>query len=108
MTESPRRTHAKEMQCDVLGIGVGPFNLSTAALLTKAPDVSATFLERNDEFSWHPGLLFPHATLQSPSVKDCVTLVDPTNEFSFLNYLARKRRLNQLIPRNRQLPTMQL
>ncbi|MCX5205990.1 SidA/IucD/PvdA family monooxygenase [Streptomyces sp. NBC_00237] len=82
---------------DVLGIGVGPFNLSTAALLPKAASLTAQFIDRKDEFTWHPGLLFRDATLQSPSLKDCVTLVDPTSEYSFLNYLARNRRLNRFV-----------
>ncbi|AOR34677.1 hypothetical protein BFF78_29745 [Streptomyces fodineus] len=84
-------------ELDVLGIGVGPFNLSTAALLTKADDLTARFLDRKEDFSWHPGLLFRDATLQSPYLKDCVTLADPTSPYSFLNYLARQRRLNRFI-----------
>jgi lysine N6-hydroxylase len=82
---------------DVLGIGVGPFNLSTAALLTKAPELKAKFVDRRPGFEWHPGLLFKNASLQSPFLKDCVTLVDPTSPFTFLNYLVRMRRLNRFI-----------
>ncbi|MEV7382682.1 lysine N(6)-hydroxylase/L-ornithine N(5)-oxygenase family protein [Streptomyces lydicus] len=81
---------------DVLGIGIGPFNLSTAALLPK-DGVTARFLDAKDSFDWHPGLLFRNATLQSPFLKDCVTLVDPTSEYSFLNYLSRSRRLNRFV-----------
>jgi lysine N6-hydroxylase len=82
---------------DVVGIGVGPFNLSLAALLAGAPDVSALFLEGKPAFSWHPGLLFDSATLQSPQVKDLVTLADPTSPYSFLNYLRRQQRLYRFI-----------
>ena len=82
---------------DVAGIGIGPFNLSLAALLVKAPDIAARFFERGAEFSWHPGLLFDDASLQSPIVKDCVTLVDPTNRYTFLNYLVLHHRLNRFI-----------
>ncbi|AWN25493.1 SidA/IucD/PvdA family monooxygenase [Streptomyces libani] len=81
---------------DVLGIGIGPFNLSTAALLPKDA-VTARFIDRKEAFDWHPGLLFRHATLQSPFLKDCVTLADPTSEYSFLNYLSRSRRLNRFV-----------
>lgn len=82
---------------DVAGLGIGPFNLSLAALLHPVPDVHARFFDRAAEFNWHPGLLFDSATLQSPYLKDCVTLIDPTSRFSFLNYLARTHRLHRFV-----------
>ena len=78
---------------DVIGVGVGPFNLSVAALLHTVPGVRSLFLERNDRFRWHPGLMLPDAATQAPFFKDLVTPVDPTNPLSFLAFLKDKRRL---------------
>lgn len=71
---------------DVLGIGIGPFNLGLAALLD-TEDVDAAFLERDAEFNWHEGMLLEGATLEVPFLADLVTLADPTNPHSYLNYL---------------------
>lgn len=78
---------------DVVGIGVGPFNLSLAALLAEAGLERAAFLERKPSFSWHPGMLLEGTTLQVPFLADLVSLVAPTSRFSFLNYLQAHDRL---------------
>ncbi|SIT19434.1 lysine N6-hydroxylase [Thalassolituus maritimus] len=70
---------------DLVGIGAGPSNLSLAALSPK--HLNAMYIERRPEFSWHKGMEFSFADLQVSFVKDLVTLADPTNEHSFLNYL---------------------
>ncbi len=78
---------------DLLGVGIGPFNLSLAALADGLDDVSAVFLDENPGFSWHPGLLIDGTTLQVPFLADLATLVDPTNRWSFLSYLAAHDRM---------------
>jgi lysine N6-hydroxylase len=79
---------------DLIGIGLGPSNLSTAALLKPLENkVEAIFFDNKKEFNWHPGLMFPDAKLQVSILKDLVTMLDPTSEFSFLNYLKEKRKL---------------
>ncbi|HEX4700796.1 MAG TPA: SidA/IucD/PvdA family monooxygenase [Pseudonocardiaceae bacterium] len=78
---------------DLLGIGVGPFNLSLAALAGPVADLTAVFLERAGEFRWHPGLMIDGTTLQVPFLADLVSLVDPTSPWSFLNYLRVVERL---------------
>ena len=79
---------------DVVGIGVGPFNLGLAALLDDAPaDVDAVFLEQQPEFNWHEGMLIEGTTLEVPFLADLVTMVDPSNPYSYLNYLADENRL---------------
>ncbi|MGW5364926.1 lysine N(6)-hydroxylase/L-ornithine N(5)-oxygenase family protein [Actinopolymorpha pittospori] len=78
---------------DLLGVGIGPFNLALAALADGVPDVRSVFLDSSPEFSWHPGLLFEDARLQVPFLADLVTLVDPTSPWSFLNYLRTHDRL---------------
>lgn len=78
---------------DLLGVGIGPFNLALAALADDVPDLRAVFFDANAEFSWHPGLLFSDAVLQVPFLADLVTMVDPTSRWSFLNYLRAHERL---------------
>lgn len=72
---------------DLVGIGVGPFNLSLAALLEKAPLMKTIFLERKPNFEWHSELMFQDSVMQTTYMKDLVTPVDPTSSYSFLNYL---------------------
>lgn len=71
----------------LIGIGVGPFNLSLAALLVKAPKVPAVFFEKKAKFEWHSELMLPDSVMQTSFMKDLVTPVDPTSPFSFMNYL---------------------
>lgn len=77
---------------DLLGIGIGPFNLGLAAL--SAPlELDAVFLDANDGFRWHHGMMIEGATIQVPFLADLVTMADPTSEFSFLNHLKHTGRL---------------
>lgn len=78
---------------DLVGVGIGPFNLALAALADAVPDVSAVFLDTKPGFSWHPGMLIEGTTLQVPFLADLVTLVDPTSRWSFLSYLRAHDRL---------------
>jgi putrescine N-hydroxylase len=78
---------------DVAGVGVGPFNLSLAALASGLPDVRAGFFEERPCFSWHPGLLIEGATLQVPFLADLVTLAEPSSPWSFLSFLRARGRL---------------
>ncbi|ADB59118.1 L-lysine 6-monooxygenase (NADPH) [Haloterrigena turkmenica DSM 5511] len=81
---------------DVLGVGLGPFNLGLAALLDGAEsdcDLEAVFLEREPEFAWHEGMLIEGATLEVPFLADLVTMADPTNPYSFLNYVRERDRI---------------
>ncbi|MFI7481817.1 lysine N(6)-hydroxylase/L-ornithine N(5)-oxygenase family protein [Kocuria sp. M1R5S2] len=78
---------------DLLGIGIGPFNLGLACLAEPLEDLDAVFLDARDGFDWHPGLMLEDATIQVPFLADLVTLADPTSRWSFLNYLKRTGRL---------------
>ena len=78
---------------DLVGIGLGPFNLSLAALADAVPDLHTLFLDAKPEFSWHPGLMVDGATMQVPHLADLVSLVDPTSPWSFLAYLREHDRL---------------
>ncbi|SDY02066.1 lysine N(6)-hydroxylase/L-ornithine N(5)-oxygenase family protein [Thermoactinomyces sp. DSM 45892] len=78
---------------DVIGVGLGPFNLGLASLLDPVKEVNALFLEQKPEFAWHPGLLIENTTLQVPFLADLVTMADPTSPYSYLNYLRHQKRL---------------
>lgn len=81
---------------DVLGVGLGPFNLGLAALLDGADadlELDAIFLERDPEFAWHEGMLIEGVTLEVPFLADLVTMADPTNPYSFLNYVRERDRI---------------
>ena len=78
---------------DLIGVGLGPFNLSLAALADGVPGLRAVFFEQNPVFRWHPGLLLEGTSLQVPFLADLVTLIDPTSRWSFLSYLREHDRL---------------
>lgn len=78
---------------DIIGIGIGPFNLGLAALIEPVENVSALFLDQADGFDWHPGLMLDNATLQVPFMADLVTMADPKSKYSFLNFLKETDRL---------------
>ncbi|MGD7002675.1 lysine N(6)-hydroxylase/L-ornithine N(5)-oxygenase family protein [Corynebacterium halotolerans] len=83
---------------DVVGIGLGPFNLGLAALaepLVAAGELSAAFFDRREDFVWHEGMMLPWATIQVPFLADLVSLADPTSRFSFLNYLKQQGRIHR-------------
>ena len=86
---------------DLAGIGAGPANLSLAALAEPVGALRCLFFDRQETLSWHPGLMLPESVLQVSYLKDLVTLVDPTNRYTFLNFLARTGRLYRFasIPR---------
>lgn len=72
---------------DFVGVGIGPFNLGLACLTEPIEGVEALFLDKKDQFNWHPGMLLENTTLQIPFLADLVSMADPTSKFSFLKYL---------------------
>lgn len=89
----PQAPTAPTAPRDLVGIGIGPFNLSLAALAQPLDGLDAAFYEQRPSFHWHPGLLIEGATLQVPFLADLVTLADPANPWSFLSYLRARERL---------------
>ncbi|MFF9129495.1 lysine N(6)-hydroxylase/L-ornithine N(5)-oxygenase family protein [Streptomyces sp. NPDC014806] len=87
LAESRSRTY------DVVGIGLGPFNLGLACLTEPIAELDALFLESKPDFEWHAGMFLDGAHLQTPFMSDLVTLADPTSPYSFLNYLKEQGRL---------------
>ena len=78
---------------DFIAIGLGPFNLGLAALTHTLDDVNGLFLDKNEGFDWHPGMMLENAHLQTTFMSDQVTLADPTHPLSFLNYIKQQGRL---------------
>ncbi|CDQ18365.1 lysine N6-hydroxylase [Halobacillus karajensis] len=78
---------------DVIGIGIGPFNLGMAALLDQTEEVEGVFFEKTPEFIWHPGMLIETMDLQVPFLADLVTFADPKSPFTFMNYLHEHDRM---------------
>ncbi|MEV6160545.1 SidA/IucD/PvdA family monooxygenase [Streptomyces sp. NPDC052052] len=95
MTDHPTPDHNQPH--DLVGIGIGPFNLSLAALAHGIPPnphpLTTTFYDQKPAFHWHPGLLIDGATLQVPFLADLVTLANPASPWTFLNYLRHHERL---------------
>lgn len=89
---------------DLIGIGVGPFNLGLAALCEPLEDLDCVFLERRPGFEWHTGMMLDSAHLQVPFMADLVTLADPTSPFSFLNFLKQTGRLYRFYIRENFYP----
>lgn len=87
---------------DLIGVGIGPFNLSLAALSSGIPQFASSFFERKECFEWHSELVFDDACMQTTYLKDLVTPVDPTNPYSFLNYLVQKRCFYAFLNTNRK------
>ncbi|KAH2775872.1 hypothetical protein KXW38_000985, partial [Aspergillus fumigatus] len=82
---------------DVTGIGIGPANLSLAALLDLYPEIRSRFYDRRARFSWHSDLLLPAAELQVSFIKDLVSLVAPNSRLSFLCFLHEQGRLHAFL-----------
>jgi lysine N6-hydroxylase len=78
---------------DFAAIGLGPFNLGLACLAEPVDGLDGIVLESREDFSWHPGMMLPDATLQVPFLADLVTMADPTSPYSFLAYLKETGRL---------------
>ncbi len=82
---------------DFIGIGVGPFNLSIAALGSEVTGFNSKFFERKPHFSWHPGMMVPDCHMQTSFLKDLVSAVSPTNPYSFLNYLVKRKKFYRFL-----------
>ena len=88
---------------DLIGVGMGPANLALAVIAEEEgkslgnnqPEV--LFLEQKKEMGWHPDMMIPNATIQVSFLKDLVTLRNPCSQFTFLNYLREKNRLNEFV-----------
>lgn len=96
-------TPANEVH-DLVCAGFGPACLAIAVALHdymdngklsksqgSAPKVR--FLEKQQRFAWHSGMLLPGAKMQISFIKDMASLRDPRSHFTFLNFLHQQGRL---------------
>ena len=83
----------------LIGVGLGVFNLSLATLLDENGYHDALFFEKQANLNWHGGMLLDSSELQVHYLKDLVTPVDPTSKYTFLNYLKERGLLYQFINR---------
>jgi L-ornithine N5-monooxygenase len=93
---------------DLVGIGFGPSNLGLAIALAEHPvgaGVGARFVERQEHFGWHRGMLLEDATMQVSYLKDLATLRNPASRFGFLTYLHERGRLVDFINYGSAFPT---
>jgi L-ornithine N5-oxygenase len=95
---------------DVVGVGFGPANLGLAIAVAERNaagerPISALFLERQEAFGWHRGMLIPDARMQVAFLKDLATLRNPTSSFGFVSYLASRGRLVDFVNRQTFFPT---
>ncbi|MFE1830304.1 lysine N(6)-hydroxylase/L-ornithine N(5)-oxygenase family protein [Streptomyces yangpuensis] len=97
---------------DLVGIGFGPANLALAIAVAEHnarrpadEAVLAAFVERQEGFCWHPGMLLDGATMQVSFLKDLVTLRNPASPYSFLQYLQEHGRLPDFINQKTFFPT---
>ncbi|WP_077623598.1 lysine N(6)-hydroxylase/L-ornithine N(5)-oxygenase family protein [Sediminibacillus massiliensis] len=79
---------------DLIGIGIGPYNMGLAALLEKTK-IDSIFFDKTEKFEWHPGMLIEGTSLQVPFLADLVSFADPTSRYTYLNYLHEQNRLYQ-------------
>lgn len=85
--------NSTEQMYDFTAVGIGPFNLGLACLTEPVKELKGLFLDQNDSFDWHTGMMLESAHLQTPFMADLVTLADPTSPYSFLNYLKLQGKL---------------
>ncbi|KAL4259861.1 L-ornithine N(5)-monooxygenase [Pleurotus pulmonarius] len=107
---------SSECVYDVVGLGFGPANIAVAGAIVEKwgqPEVTGThndirkvlFIEKNDKFRWHPGMLLPDARMQISFLKDLATLRSPQSPITFLAYLSSQNRLLPFINRGSTIPT---
>lgn len=98
---------------DLVGVGFGPSNLALAIAVAEHNagsgggadgPVTAHFLERQERFGWHRGMLIEDATMQVSFLKDLVTLRNPASRFSFLAYLHDRGRLVDFVNQKNLFP----
>jgi L-ornithine N5-oxygenase len=106
MTDQP--SSADDEVHDVVGIGFGPSNLALAVALQESSagrGLSFRFVERQQCFGWHRGMLLEDATMQISYLKDLATLRNPASPFTFLSYLHARDRLVDFINYGSAFPT---
>src|SRR4051794_10016492 len=83
---------------DFVGVGFGPSNLALAVAAEElAPNLQGLFVERSRCFQWHPGMMLDGARMQISFLKDLATLRNPASQYTFLQYVKAKGRLERFV-----------
>jgi L-ornithine N5-monooxygenase len=91
---------------DVAGVGFGPSNLALAVRARElSPAPSCVFLERNETFEWHRGMLIEGERMQVSFLKDLATLRNLASPYTFLQYTRAKGRLEHFVNLGEFRPT---
>lgn len=90
---------------DLVGVGFGPSNLGLAIAAAEHDGLVARFVERQERFGWHRGMLLQDATMQISYLKDLVTMRNPASPYGFLSYLHARDRLADFINYGSAFPT---
>jgi L-ornithine N5-oxygenase len=99
--------HQQTADLRFVGIGFGPMHLSLACYFedSQVSAHKARFFEQKPAFSWHSGLQFAGSLMQTPFLKDLVSMRNPRSEFTFVNYLKEHERLESFIDNRILYPT---
>lgn len=103
MPSSPLKAGDSGEPYDLVCVGFGPASLAIAIALHDALEDAShgkryklpkiCFLEKQQQFAWHAGMMVPGSKMQISFIKDLATVRDPRSEFTFLNYLKSQGRL---------------
>lgn len=86
---------AAESSVDLLCVGFGLSSIAIAAALAdRNPDGRVCFFERQSSFSWGPANTLSENKIQTPFLRDLVSMRNPRSRFTFINYL---HSTNQLV-----------
>lgn len=95
----------RDPEFDFIGIGLGPSNLALAVAADEIiPNRRGLFLERSRCFQWHPGMMLDGARMQISFLKDLATLRNPASQYTFLQYLKARGRLERFVNINEFRP----
>lgn len=94
-----------DQKYNLIGIGIGVFNLSLAALADKTAGVHSAFFDGKPNFDWHSEIMFADSEMQTSFLKDLVMGADPTNPYSFMNYLVSNGLYYSFMNTNRSVVT---
>ncbi|KAH8689375.1 L-ornithine 5-monooxygenase [Talaromyces proteolyticus] len=98
-SEDKSRLSQKSQQYEIICIGFGPAALAIAIAMHDRglTNKNILFLERQNEFGWHTGMLLPGTKMQISFMKDLATMRNPQSYFTFANYLHKHDRLANFI-----------
>lgn len=83
---------------DCIGVGFGPSNMALAiALEEKGILENCLFVEAQEDFSWHSGMLLDGTDIQHNPLRDLVTPRNPSSPYGFLAYLKAAGRLFEFL-----------